>query len=199
MVFRTAAVLACVALSSDAFSAPMSRVAPAMKPLSARGRLLDELADARGELVVDDDVESASAPEASKMDAALAPETLFFEGPPSITELVLPAISIITIIGIVPFLAAASRQVWVKYKITSRRISVQSGIGGNDFTEIIYPDIVSLKYVYRGSKEVGDMVIELKDGAKLEMRHVPEFQDNYKYILSLCTPAAREASSQMTD
>ena len=65
--------------------------------------------------------------------------SLFVCSPPSWTELVIPGISILTVIGIIPFMAAAARQVWVKYKITSRRISVQSGIGGNDFTEIIYP------------------------------------------------------------
>ena len=155
----------------------------------------DELATLDGDLVDDD--EDFAAPEASKSASALAPETLFFEGPPSITELVLPAISIITIIGVVPFLAAAARQVWVKYKITSRRISVQSGLGGNDFTEIIYSDIVDLKYVYRGSKEVGDMVIELRDGAKLEMRHVPKFQDIYKYIYSLCSEECQATAASM--
>jgi len=103
------------------------------------------------------------------------------------------------VIGIIPFSAALARQVWVRYKITSRRISVQSGIGGNDVTEIIYPDITDVKYVYRSGGAVGDMVITLKDGSKLEMRHVPEFRDIYKYILDKISPAAREASFPMND
>lgn len=126
-------------------------------------------------------------------------ETLFFEGPPSWTELILPGISILTVIGIVPFAAALSRQAWVRYKITSRRISIQSGFGGNDLTEIIYPDIVAIKYVYRSGGASGDMVIDLKDGAKLEMRHVPEFRDIYKYVLEKLSPDARENSFQMKD
>lgn len=81
----------------------------------------------------------------------------------------------------------------------SRRISVQSGFGGNDLTEIIYPDIVGLKYVYRSGGSVGDMVIELKDGAKLEMRHVPQFRDIYKYILEKVTDQARENSDAMRE
>ena len=157
---------------------------------------MDELADLDGEAPVAVEAAAVAAPAVAEK-AVLEPETLFFEGPPSITELVLPAISIITIIGVVPFLAAAARQVWVKYKITSRRISVQSGLGGNDFTEIIYSDIVDLKYVYRGSKEVGDMVIELRDGAKLEMRHVPKFQDIYKYIYSLCSEECQATAASM--
>ena len=198
---RCASLALVVGLASAFTVAPRSSVvAPvrAQSALLARGRLLDELATLDGDLEEAEDAVVAS-PASGKMDAALAPETLFFEGPPSWTEMVLPAISIITIIGVVPFLAAAARQVWVKYKITSRRISVQSGLGGNDFTEIIFPDIVSLKYAYRGSKEVGDMVIELRDGAKLEMRHVPQFQDNYKYILDQVSPACRDASFKMED
>lgn len=163
--------------------------------MSARGRLMDELATLDGEERVM--VEDAVAP--AKEAAQLAPETLFFEGPPSWTELVLPGISILTVIGIVPFAAAVARQIWVKYKITSRRISVQSGLGGNDFTEIIYPDIVNVKYVYRSGGSVGDMVIELKDGAKLEMRHVPQFREIYKYIMEQISPDAREASFKMED
>lgn len=81
----------------------------------------------------------------------------------------------------------------------SRRISVQSGLGGNDLSEIIYPDIVGLKYVYRSGGAVGDMVIDLKDGAKLEMRHVPQFRDIYKYILSKISEQARENSDTMRE
>ena len=62
----------------------------------------------------------------------------------------MPGLSVLTVIGIVPFAAAAARQAWVKYKITSRRISVQSGVGGQDFTEIVYSDIAGMKFVYRG-------------------------------------------------
>jgi len=166
----------------------------------ARSRLLDELADMDGETTVDSS-EAPSAAEATSVPAAkpvaLEPETLFFEGPPSKSELVIPTLSILTVIGIIPFAAALSRQFWVKYKITSRRISVQSGFNGGDFTEIVYSDIVNLKYVFRGSNEVGDMVIELRDGAKLEMRFVPQFKEIYKYIMDKLTPQAREDSFAM--
>jgi len=164
--------------------------------------LLDELADMDGETTVDSS-EAPSGAEATTTSApaakpvALEPETLFFEGPPSKSELVIPTLSILTVIGIIPFAAALSRQFWVKYKITSRRISVQSGFNGGDFTEIVYSDIVNLKYVFRGSNEVGDMVIELRDGAKLEMRFVPQFKEIYKYIMDKLTPQAREDSFAM--
>mmetsp|Transcript_5208 Transcript_5208/g.7333 ORF Transcript_5208/g.7333 Transcript_5208/m.7333 type:complete len:204 (+) Transcript_5208:41-652(+) len=161
--------------------------------LSARGRLMDELS------TLDEDEETPSAPPVTADKIMLEPETVFFEGPPSWTELVIPGISILTVIGIIPFAAALSRQAWVRYKITSRRISIQSGFGGNDFTEIIYPDIVSVKYVYRSGGEAGDMVIELKDGAKLEMRFVPNFRPIYKYIMERISPEARDASFDMKE
>ena len=76
----------------------------------------------------------------------LEPEIVFFEGPPSLSEVFLPALSVLTVIGIVPFVAALSRQVWVRYKFTSRRLAIQSGIGGKTQTEIIYPDIDEIRF-----------------------------------------------------
>ena len=99
--------------------------------------------------------------------------------------MILPALSVLTVIGIVPFISSLSRQVWVRYKFTSRRISIQSGIGGKEFSELIYPDVEEIKYVYRFGG-AGDMVLFLKDGAKVEMRHVPNFDDVLEYVLSQC-------------
>ena len=170
-----------------------------------------------------------------KEKAILAPEEVFFEGPPSWTEMVLPGISILTVIGIVPFIATATRQAWVKYKVTSRRISVTSGFNGQvrrswerdrrpctlllllasyappralschsstapcrrqDLTEITYDEIYNMKFVYRSFGSVGDVVIELRDGAKLEMRSVPEFDDVYAYIFERTNAECQEYSDK---
>jgi len=128
----------------------------------------------------------------------LEPESVFFEGPPSITEVIFPALSIFTVIGIIPFVAAAARQVWVRYKISSRRISIQSGIGGKDQAEIIYPDIEQMKYVFRAFGGSGDMVLFLKDGAKVELRHVPKFEEVYEYIFGKCDAEAQSKSMKIT-
>lgn len=128
----------------------------------------------------------------------LEPETVFFEGPPSASEILLPAISVLTVIGIVPFIAAVSRQFWVKYKFTSRRIGIQSGFGGNTQTEIIYPDVDEIKYVYRAFGAAGDMVLFLKDGAKVELRHVPDFGRIYTYVLSKCDSQCQQKSMKLT-
>ena len=131
-----------------------------------------------------------------KEKAILAPEETFFEGPPSPSELVVPAISILTVLGIVPFIATVTRQFWVKYKITSRRISVTSGFNGQDLTEITYDEIYSMKFVYRNWGQDGDLVIELRDGARLEMRSVPDFDNIYNYILEKCDSEVQEYSDK---
>ncbi|CAN0469887.1 unnamed protein product [Ascophyllum nodosum] len=117
----------------------------------------------------------------------LEPEVTFFEGGPDPSEIVAPAVSILTVIGIVPFTAALARQAWVKYTITSRRIKIVSGWQGKDTTEVVYPDIVDMRFVWRSFGRCGDLVITLRDGSKLEIRSLPEFERNYNYILERTT------------
>lgn len=117
----------------------------------------------------------------------MAPEEVFYEGPPAITETIAPTISILTVIGIIPAAAAWARQAWVRYKITSRRIRVTSGIGGKDMAEIVYPDIVELRTAKRLFGD-GDMVAFLRDGAKFEMRNIPNFDEAIEFILMHVEP-----------
>jgi hypothetical protein len=156
---------------------------------------------AKGELGdkdIFDDEPSTDVDTVKKGKFKLEPETTFFEGPPSPTEILLPAVSILTVIGIVPFIAAVSRQFWVKYKFTSRRINIKSGFGGNTETEIIYPDVDEIRYVYRAFGSAGDMVLFLKDGAKVELRHVPNFNDVYTYVLSKCDADCQSKSMKLS-
>jgi len=112
----------------------------------------------------------------------LAPEEVFYEGPPAITETIAPTISILTVVGIIPAAAAWARQAWVRYKITNRRIRVNSGIGGKEMAEIVYPDIVELRTAKRLFGD-GDMVAFLRDGAKFEMRNIPNFEETMEFVL----------------
>jgi hypothetical protein len=127
-----------------------------------------------------------------KASVTLAPEEVHYEGPPAITETIIPTISILTVVGIVPAIASWSRQAWVRYKITSRRIRVTSGIGGKDMAEIVYPDIVEMRTVKRLFGD-GDMVVFLRDGARFEMRNIPEFEDTIKFILEQVSPEVKKA------
>jgi Bacterial PH domain len=112
----------------------------------------------------------------------LAPEEVFYEGPPAITETIVPTASILTVIGVIPAAAAWARQAWVRYKITSRRIRVTSGIGGKDMAEIVFPDIIELRTAKRLFGD-GDLVAFLRDGAKFEMRNIPNFEETMEFIL----------------
>ena len=129
----------------------------------------------------------SAAPAPTKASVSLAPEEVFYEGPPAITETIIPTISILTVVGIIPAIASWSRQAWVRYKITSRRIRVTSGIGGKDMAEIVYPDITEIRTAKRLFGD-GDMVAFLRDGAKFEMRNIPEFEDTMEFILKQVDP-----------
>lgn len=80
-----------------------------------------------------------------KAAATLAPEEVFYEGPPAITETIVPTVSILTVVGIIPAAAAWARQAWVCYKITTRRIRVTSDINGRDMAEIVWPIIIEFE------------------------------------------------------
>lgn len=123
----------------------------------------------------------------------LEPETVFVETPPSRLELIVPTLSILTVIGIIPFVAAVARATWVRYKVTSRRISINSGFQGKDQTEIIYRDIEQIKYIRRLGT-AADCVFTLKDGAKLEVRAIPDFDNVFAYIMERVDEDTREVS-----
>mmetsp|Transcript_21292 Transcript_21292/g.87044 ORF Transcript_21292/g.87044 Transcript_21292/m.87044 type:complete len:95 (+) Transcript_21292:342-626(+) len=65
---------------------------------------------------------------------------------------------------------------------------------GQNTVEIVYADVDRVRYVRRLLGESGDMVLELRDGAKLEMRAVPRFQEIYDYIMSKVDADTRERS-----
>jgi len=123
----------------------------------------------------------------AKAAATLEPEEIFYEGPPAITETLIPTVSILTVIGIIPAAASWARQAWVRYKITSRRVRVNSGVNGKDMAEIVYPDITEIRTVKRLLGD-GDVVFFLTDGAKFEMRNVPKFEETMEFILKQVRP-----------
>lgn len=133
---------------------------------------------------------AAAAPQKVKLE----PEEVFFEGRTSWTELVVPTLAILTVVGIIPFVAAVARYAWVRYKVTSRRICVDSGFQGKDHVEIVYRDIANIRYVRRAAGTSADMVLELKDGAKLELRAIPNFDDIFAYVQSNLDEDAQAAS-----
>ena len=109
-------------------------------------------------------------------------EEVYYEGGPHIGDLIINILIGLTIIGLPLTVGAIARALWLRYRITNRRISVTGGWMGRDRTDIIYSEIVNIKKVPRGIGLWGDMVVTLKDGSRLELRAVPKFRELFDYI-----------------
>jgi len=112
----------------------------------------------------------------------LVPEQVFFEGPPSITETVIPGLSLFTVVGVIPFTASLARQAWTRYKITNKRLEIASGFQGKDVVQVTWREISDMKWLRRFGGAAGDLVLTLNDGAKVEIRSMPEFDRNLKFM-----------------
>jgi hypothetical protein len=124
-------------------------------------------------------------------------EEVFFEGGPHVGDLAINAAVGATIVGLPLFVGALVRRLWLRYKITNRRITLTGGWMGRDRSDIIYKEIVKLVSVPRGLGTWGDIVLTLKDGSRLEMRSVPDFRKVSDYILKRIDPKTRQASDDL--
>ncbi|MBE9005142.1 PH domain-containing protein [Fortiea sp. LEGE XX443] len=109
-------------------------------------------------------------------------EEVYYEGGPHIGDLILNLLIGLTVVGIPLTVGAIVRALWLRYRITDRRISLNGGWMGRDRTDIIYSEIVKIVKVPRGIGIWGDMVVTLRNGSRLEMRAVPNFREVYDYI-----------------
>lgn len=109
-------------------------------------------------------------------------ETEFYEGGPHIGDLIVNILLGFTVICLPLTIGAIVRAIWLRYKITDRRISITGGWMGRDRTDIIYPEIVKIAKVPRGIGLWGDIVVTLKDKSRLEMRAVPKFREICEYM-----------------
>ena len=110
-------------------------------------------------------------------------EDTFYEGGPAGGDLIINLVAGITLIGLPFTFGALVRALWVRYKITTKRISVTGGWFGRDKTQVVYSQIAEIRAIPRGLGSYGDMVLVLKDGARLEMRSIPNFRETETYIL----------------
>ena len=110
-------------------------------------------------------------------------EDIFYEGGPASGDLIINLIAGITLIGLPFTFGALVRALWVRYKITTRRISVTGGWLGRDKTQVVYSQITEIRSIPRGLGSYGDMVLVLKDGARLEIRSIPNFRETENFIL----------------
>jgi hypothetical protein len=109
-------------------------------------------------------------------------EDVYFEGRPHIGELIIGLLLGLTIICLPITAGAVVRALWLRYRITSRRITIQGGWLGRERTDVVYSQVAKVVSVSRGIGLWGDMVVTLKDGTKLELKAVPRFREVAAYI-----------------
>jgi len=121
-------------------------------------------------------------------------EDVFYEGGPHVGDLIINILLGFTVICLPLTVGAVTRALWLRYRITNRRISVTGGWRGRDRTDIIYSEISKIVTVPRGFGLWGDMVVTLKDGSRLELRSMPRFREVYEYINERISPQAQAVS-----
>ena len=104
-----------------------------------------------------------------------------------------------TLIGLPFTIGAVVRALWLRFRITSRRISVTGGWMGKDKTQVVYSQISEVRTVPRGFGAWGDMVLVLKDGSRLELRSMPRFREVEAYILERISSLAAKAQEKSTE
>lgn len=109
-------------------------------------------------------------------------ESVWYEGGPARGDLIVGLILCLTLVGLPLGVGAIVRALWLRYRITSRRIEVNGGWLGRDRSQVVYSQIREVRSVPRGWGSWGDMVLVLTDGSKLEMRSVPRFRELETYI-----------------
>jgi hypothetical protein len=124
-------------------------------------------------------------------------EDVIYDGGPHVGDLIINLLLALTIICLPLTVGSIVRALWLRYRITNRRISVIGGWMGRDRTDVVYSEIVKVVRVPRGLGLWGDMVVTLKDGSRLELRAVPKYRAIYDYILEHISPAAQERSGSI--
>ena len=123
-------------------------------------------------------------------------EIVFYEGGPAKGDLIINLLAGVTLIGLPFTFAGLVRALWLRYKITSRRVSVTGGWLGRDQNQTVFTQIKEVRSVPRGFGFYGDMVLVLKDGTKLEMRSVPDFRETENFILKQIDIKASQAPNK---
>jgi len=109
-------------------------------------------------------------------------ETTYYEGGPHIGDLIVNILLGFTVIFLPLTVGAIVRAIWLRYKITDRRISVTGGWMGKDRTDIVYGEVAKMIKMPRGIGMWGDIVVTLNDRSRLELRAMPNFREVYDYM-----------------
>ncbi len=124
-------------------------------------------------------------------------EEVYFEGGPHVGDLIINILLGFTVICLPLTVGAIVRALWLRYRITDRRLSVTGGWMGRDRSDLIYSEIAKVVTVPRGLGIWGDMVVTLKDGSRLELRAMPKFREVYEFINSKLSARAKQVSGPL--
>ncbi|KAK9119356.1 hypothetical protein Scep_017449 [Stephania cephalantha] len=117
-------------------------------------------------------------------------ETVFFDGGAHYGDLVANLLLGLTLLWLPLTLASVSRALFLRYRFTNLRVTVISGLTGQDRTDFSYKVIKDVQVVPRFIGEWGDIVITLKDGTKVDLRSVPKFRDIAQYCRDMADQSA---------
>ena len=109
-------------------------------------------------------------------------EEIFYEGGPAKSDLYINLLAGFTILGLPFTFAAIVRSLWLRYKITNKRITIEGGWFGRNKTQVSLSNINEIRSVPRGFGSYGDMVLILNDGSKVEMKSLPLFREKQNFI-----------------
>ena len=109
-------------------------------------------------------------------------EVIFYEGGPAKSDLFINLLAGLTLLGLPFAFAAIVRALWLRYKITSKRITIDGGWFGRNKTQVSLSNINEIRSVPRGFGSYGDMVLILNDGSKVEMKSLPLFREKQDFI-----------------
>ncbi|PIA62605.1 hypothetical protein AQUCO_00200544v1 [Aquilegia coerulea] len=123
-------------------------------------------------------------------------ETIFFDGGAHYGDLLANLLLGFTLFWLPLTLAAASRAFFLRYRFTNLRVTVISGLTGQDRSDFSYKVIKDVQVVPRFIGEWGDIIITLKDGTKVDLRSVPKFREIAQYCLSM---AGKTVDSEQKD
>tara|TARA_B100001287_G_scaffold29300_1_gene20926 strand:- start:1458 stop:1871 length:414 start_codon:yes stop_codon:yes gene_type:complete len=109
-------------------------------------------------------------------------EEIFYEGGPAKSDLYINLLAGLTLLGLPFTFAAIVRSLWLRYKITNKRITIEGGWFGRNKTQVSLSNINEIRSVPRGFGSYGDMVLILNDGSKVEMKSLPLFRQKQEFI-----------------
>ncbi|KAG6426294.1 hypothetical protein SASPL_110516 [Salvia splendens] len=112
-------------------------------------------------------------------------ESIFFDGGAHYGDLVANLVLGFTLVWLPLSLAAVFRAFFLRYRFTDVRVTVISGLTGQDRSDFSYEVVKDVQVVPRFIGEWGDVIITLKDGTKVDLRSVPKFREIAKYCLKL--------------